>query len=844
MSQVQQNGHPMQNDSINEVNSPGFDERFQEIFKEVFDTVSPVWPLKDYVAVNPYFGINHRRFADARAYLKVFSDCELLMPLSHYAEQFRQERFDRTDISTAIQESEEVGIRVDLSLEEIVERLTAEQAQPTLLDVPAAEPNLDRRIRTMAEAASDASGTNWTEAICDEVSKFCAGHYDDGQASWRSPWRHLPLFKAWVAMATHDRSLESLGLRGLRTYVATLPSSADAAIVYSLEQLHVPLPLWSTFLLCQAFAIPGWSAWTKYQDTELDETSGDHFAGLLAMKLAYEVVLAKTFNIQNDWNEFVHQGAACFPTSKAGDDTSLRCVLLRANEIGFRKNLVSSLGSATHEATPPTRKLAQMVFCIDVRSERIRRRLESTNSDIETLGFAGFFAMPIAFRSIGEPEAVPQLPVLLKPQFSVHEGLQQVADANGAESQARESGVLRKRSAERSWLRLWRGFQTSAVGCFSFVETTGVFFGYKLLRRALGWPTANPARSDGSQREHVTNMRPTLRGLEEQGISLERQVALVQGMLTNLGLLDNFAKLIVLCGHASQTDNNPLAAGLDCGACGGHSGEPNARFAATLLNRPEIRHELAERGIVIPEDTHFLGAVHNTTTDAIQFFELQELPSNLNAEFNELKTSLAAASEATQCERLPVVASNSIADLLRRASDWSELRPEWGLAGNAAFIVAPRSMTKQANLDARSFLHSYDHTLDPEGSVLETIMTAPMVVANWINMQYYASTVDNHHFGSGNKTVHNVVGRFGILSGNGGDLMTGLPWQSLHTGKQLQHLPLRLQVVIAAPRPSISRVIERHELVANLITNGWLHLVAIEDEGVYRYTAHGTWEVI
>ena len=59
-------------------------------------------------------------------------------------------------------------------------------------------------------------------------------------------------------------------------------------------------------------------------------------------------------------------------------------------------------------------------------------------------------------------------------------------------------------------------------------------------------------------------------------------------------------------------------------------------------------------------------------------------------------------------------------------------------------------------------------------------MTAPMIVAHWINMQYFASTVDNDHFGSGNKTIHNVVGRFGILSGNGGDLMTGLPWQSLH----------------------------------------------------------------
>ncbi len=145
---------------------------------------------------------------------------------------------------------------------------------------------------------------------------------------------------------------------------------------------------------------------------------------------------------------------------------------------------------------------------------------------------------------------------------------------------------------------------------------------------------------------------------------------------------------------------------------------------------------------------------------------------------------------------------------------------------------------------ADAFLHSYDHTQDPDGGVLETIMTAPMVVAHWINMQYYASTVDNRHFGSGNKTVHNVVGRFGILSGNGGDLMTGLPWQSLHTGDDYQHLPMRLQSVIAAPRGSIERVIEKHEAISDLLTGGWLHLIAIDEGTVYRYAEDGSWQAV
>ena len=172
------------------------------------------------------------------------------------------------------------------------------------------------------------------------------------------------------------------------------------------------------------------------------------------------------------------------------------------------------------------------------------------------------------------------------------------------------------------------------------------------------------------------------------------------------------------------------------------------------------------------------------------------------------------------------------------------MRPEWGLAGNAAFIAAPRERTRGIDLGGRAFLHDYDWRQDEGFGVLELIMTAPMVVASWINLQYYGSTVNNRVFGSGNKVLHNVVGTIGVLEGNAGDFKVGLPWQSVHDGKRFVHEPLRLNVFIEAPIDAINAVIAKHETVRQLVDNRWLHLFAISGAGQvsHRYQANCTWQ--
>jgi hypothetical protein len=151
-------------------------------------------------------------------------------------------------------------------------------------------------------------------------------------------------------------------------------------------------------------------------------------------------------------------------------------------------------------------------------------------------------------------------------------------------------------------------------------------------------------------------------------------------------------------------------------------------------------------------------------------------------------------------------------------------------------------VTAGVDLGGRAFLHSYDWRADADFATLELIITAPVVVASWISLQYYGSTVAPDIFGGGNKLIHNVVGGIGVVQGNGGVLRPGLPWQTVHDGEKLAHDPLRLSVLIEAPTEAITAVLERHPQVRALFDNSWLHLFALaEGRMAARYQSGLTW---
>ena len=196
---------------------------------------------------------------------------------------------------------------------------------------------------------------------------------------------------------------------------------------------------------------------------------------------------------------------------------------------------------------------------------------------------------------------------------------------------------------------------------------------------------------------------------------------------------------------------------------------------------------------------------------------------------------LATAGAVTRRERAPRLGLGELSDaklhaaVVKRANNWAEVRPEWGLAGNAVFIVAPRERTRHIDFEGRAFLHDYRFDDDQDHAILEAIMMGPVLVAHWINFQYYASTVDNARYGCGDKVLHNIVGgHLGVLEGNGGDLRIGLSLQSLNDGERWVHTPLRLAVFIEASRPAIDRVLEKQSKARELVDNEWLHLFQLD----------------
>ncbi|HET8710630.1 MAG TPA: DUF2309 domain-containing protein, partial [Spongiibacteraceae bacterium] len=734
-------------------------------------------------------------------------------PRAFYRHAFDQGYFAAEHLVRSLQE-----LNSNKTAEELLQRLHALDAPRTPL------PLLSDRVDANRDLRHEPA---WSDTITHQISQFCAAYFDDAQADWR-PARASGLYTAWRDELIHDHSVAPLmHAPEIAQRAQQLPLNARAAIAMILQNFEIAPVHVEKFLRAVLLRIGGWAAWCAYLRWQARLQGGDdeHIVELLAMRLAWEYLLDDGARAENSaWQQWHRVWGQSQPDAEDADDMAL---YQRALEIRYQSALVSALRASPKKMAQPIS--AQAIFCIDVRSEVFRRALENVAPTISTHGFAGFFGLPIAYTPIGTAAARPQLPGLLAPALKVSES---------SGNTLRDDEIKRERAARLAAKAQRLPFQRLPASAFTLVESLGIGYAAKLLKRSLT-NGKNSASCDyeGLSTAALRELQPCLQ-FEES--ALQERVDLAAKVLAAMSLGDDLARLVLLVGHGSQSANNPHAAGLDCGACCGQTGEMNARALAALLNEREVREGLHARDVRIPSHTYFIAALHNTTTDEVHLFDSARVPASHADDLAQIKQSLQRAGVRARAERAAQLGlahlqhdANALATAIKnRANDWAQIRPEWGLANNAAFIVAPRSRSQHIQLHGRSFLHDYDWRRDSDGSVLELIMTAPMIVTHWINMQYHASTVDNRRYGSGNKILHNVVGgHIGVFEGNGGDLRIGLPLQSLHDGERWMHTPLRLSVFIEAPRERMASIVERHAAVCNLVAGQWLHLFCIEPQG-------------
>ncbi|MDT3435923.1 DUF2309 domain-containing protein [Haloarcula sp. 1CSR25-25] len=766
-------------------------------------TVGSLWPIHSFVTANPLAGFEEQPFDEA-----VGQAADLLGGRGYpRAETFR----------TALQ-------RGQIDPELLEEELSAAGygSDPEIL--------LDRMAG--ATDATERSSDAATDRVDQVLTKWLSAFLDEGSAHWSMPNREAGFYTAFRGVAEHDGEIPDEGV------LADLPETP----VETIEAVLGPYPQsqWVPIFEAQLAALPGWTGLIKQRADDEGAWQSAYpisLAGYLAARLALADAVGADITPSND--------------SVAPDPAAeLAGAFLRAWEATYRGDLVETVAAESRslaDSDRPGRPDAQLVFCIDTRSEIIRRHIEAAG-DYGTHGYAGFFGVPMQYQGYDADMAVDACPPILDPQHHVTDV---PTDDDTQASHDRWSGI--RETADE----IVETLEANAATAYGFVETAGSGYGLALAARTLVPgrvfdlfdAAENSVPDDHEFCQPLVHHQHTYAGDLPVGLTTEEKVEYAAAAFDLMGW-EAFSRLVVFTGHASETANNPYDSSLDCGACAGNPGGPSARVMATICNDSEVRAELRERGFEIPEDTVFLAGQHNTTTDEVELYD-SHVPESHAEDLERLRADLATArtnAAAERAESMGADGSSGVSETERRAADWAETRPEWGLAGNAGFVVGPRELTSDVDLDGRAFLHSYDWSTDPDGEALEAILTGPMVVTQWINTQYYFSTVDNAAYGSGSKVTQNPVGNVGVYQGNGGDLMTGLPLQSLMAADdEPHHQPLRLSTVVHAPVDRVNGVLADHAELAALLDNNWLSLTVVDptqDHRAFQYEHDLEWSPV
>ena len=730
-------------------------------------------------------------------------------------------------------------------------------------------------------------------AVHAELVRLCSVFLDHGQALSRMPHRDMGFLHA-VDRLFETGSSEPRACKGVTADMRRIVESGMSArdvMREALNGLGVHDDDIESFLLSTALALPGWAGMFSRLERHPEEHEGERtvaLADLLAVRLVYDrraaEQVAQKYHLPTDWKVLrarvitkhardLRQDAWLLASivhtaHSNGFDSARRVVamsdaelvaylaevdalprLLRrqvwqeAYESRYRRQILDGIATLRPEIPAPSaaRPEGQFVFCIDEREESVRRAIEEQGSQFTTFGVAGFFGVAIDYRGLDDYEAAAYCPVVVTPAHEVVEA-----------PLSKERTWYAQRAGLRSqWNAAARGVHAQSrtlTGGVGISLLLGPIAGLLAAARILA-PRGTLALRDKIGKRFVPRPSTRVLALRDRfpdvapvghtpsakplGFSLDEATDRVFGLLNNIGLVQTFAPIVVILGHGSTSLNNPHESAHDCGACGGRRGGANARVFAEMANHSEVRAALAKRGLRIPDDTWFVGALHDTADDSVRYSDLELLPEQRSDAFGLAAAVLDRArklSAAERCRRfddtpLGIDPESALRHVQGRASHLAQPRPEYGHCTNAIAVVGRRRLTRGLHLDRRPFLISYDPDIDQDEKILERILAAVGPVGAGINLEYYFSSVDNEKYGCGTKLPHNVTGLIGVMAGHQGDLRTGLPLQMVEI-----HEPMRLLLIVEATPAALLTVAGRQAEVAELVVNEWVQLVSVHPD--------------
>ncbi len=850
--------------SASDVFHDSFTDDIDDVVRSASRVIVPLGPIESFVARSPWAGLEAQSFEQVARWLKEIRDVDMYPSASLLLKAKNQGEIDSKFLDKGLQrwldtqalklprDVAERFCRAALQLDDLPAKLLAEARVKRLATKlnHLGLPEMKRRsLQTLSFRLQQQRGVEVEHDLNRHLIKWCKLYIGGSHAAWSLPNRSEGFYQAWHRLVQYDPALN----RSQRQLLKGWPSEATDALREALAALHIPPSQVQEYLEAHLLSLPGWAGMMLWHS---QQTLTEYLAVRISMEWALmesflplpeqqseeQALLTRLIAAWAHWGDFrveswlqlsAAEQKARLTLAYRFDDLVRRQLWLEAWEETYEERLQEMILSKRSIAHEQQSVLAQLAFCIDTRSEPFRRAFEKAGP-FETFGVAGFFGLPIETCELGHKHSHASLPAILKPQYQIKE----VASQGDFESYQQRLRAVN--SVKQTFQTMKQNLLTSLL----LPEVSGPWLSMQMLARSFFPRRAGRALGKLGQewlRKPSTGLSLDFERMESGlpvGFSEEQKVYYVRQALKMMGLTENFAPLVVICGHGSQSTNNPYAASLDCGACGGASGAFNARVLATLCNQARVREALEHEGIVIPEDTIFVAAEHITTTNELRWLYVPKLSEAAQEAFDRIRAALPEVSAHVNAEQLAQLPHHGVhvkkpkQEVQRLAEDWSEIRPEWGLARNAAFVIGTRRLTRECNLDGRVFLHTYHWQDDYDGALLSNIIAGPATVAQWINLQYYASTVAPHYFGSGNKATQTVTAGVGVMQGNASDLLFGLPWQSvMKSDEEFYHAPLRLLVVIEAPNEYVDRLMEHDAAFRQKVQNGWIRLAVVNPAG-------------